>query len=83
MNKRSYFDQIDRIRLENSHKCLAYNLPRIRLDGELRVVVKPFCLIIMNPVQASWMWRYGHKSGVQMDSTFGTNKARYSLLPWW
>jgi len=34
----------------------------------------------MNPVQANWMWRYGHKSGVQMDSTFGTNKARYSLF---
>ena len=62
------------------YNCPASKLPRIRVDGELRVVVKPFCLIIMNPVQANWMWRYGHKSGVQMDSTFGTNKARYSLF---
>jgi len=62
------------------YNCPVSKLPRIRVDGELRVVVKPFCLIIMNPVQANWMWRYGHKSGVQMESTFGTNKARYSLF---
>lgn len=59
--------------------CPASKLPRIRVDGELRIVVKPFCLVIMTPIQANWMWQYGHRS-VHMDSTFETNKARYSLF---
>ena len=62
------------------YNCAPAKLPRIRVDGELRFVVKPFCLILMAPLQAHWMWKYGHNAGVQMDSTFGTNKAKYSLF---
>ena len=67
-------------RIGEFYLCAASKLPRIRVHGELRVVVKPFCLVVMTPIQANWMWRYGHGCGVQMDSTFGTNKARYSLF---
>ena len=62
------------------YNCAPAKLPRIRVNGELRFVVKPFCLILMTPLQAHWMWKYGHGAGVQMDSTFGTNKSKYSLF---
>lgn len=62
------------------YDCAPAKLPRIRVNGELRFVVKPFCLILMTPLMAHWMWKYGHDAGVQMDSTFGTNKAKYSLF---
>lgn len=59
-------------------------LPRVRIkQGNLErqmIVYQPFVLILMTPSQARLLWRFGHKRGVQMDSTFNITRSKFSTF---
>jgi uncharacterized protein YjhX (UPF0386 family) len=62
----------------------ASDIPHITLTSgkvERRLVVRhPFVLILMNDQQGRWLWRCGHKHGIQLDSTFNTVRSRFSVF---
>lgn len=59
-------------------------LPRVRIQqGRLEkqlVVVQPFVLVLATPRQLDLLWQFGHKRGVQLDSTFNITRSKFSTF---